>query len=93
MPENFVSVIHPGWSRFPPFTKTGSQKFICVWLVIPNGDRRNRSQSGCAVHNYEAIAPRYDYIMAVLVLHYNIGDDLGKNPSFRLFEAPVKNVS
>lgn len=61
--------------------------------MIPDGDRRHLAQSGSSINEHEFTFPGHDHIVAVLVLHDDIRDDLLENVTGRLAGAPVKDLS
>ena len=61
-------------------------------MLIPNGDRRYRSQSGRVIHK-KHVSVGHNYIMRELVLCYNFGNSLRMDLTFRLLRGPGQNIA
>jgi len=92
MAENSVTIFQRRWRWGPSVTQTSLEQFICIWYMIPHGDRSYRSQSGCVVNEHKAIAPGNYYIMSKLVLFDVSGNDLRQKHTWPLRAAPIDYI-
>ena len=68
---HLVAFLQTRWRRLPSSFATVFQKFVYSRMLVPNGNCRNRAQSGRVVHK-EHISIRDDDVMSKLILSYHL---------------------
>jgi hypothetical protein len=79
-----------GW--LPTGDYSRPKQFVSVRKMVPDGDRRDSSQSGRSIHQDQPVAPRYDNVVGKLVLYDYICDYLRMDDAFRLRKRPLHNI-
>ena len=65
------------WRRCPAMCDAPLEELLCR-LVIPHGDRRDRTDSRRVEDEHEALGPRDNHVVRVFVLGDDVADDAGR---------------
>src|SRR5437868_6241933 len=88
VPEYPLSLAQPRGRRLPAYLQPRVQELLGRRTVIPDGDRRHRSVSRDIVHQIQRSGERYEYVVRVLVLRY----DLFHTARGPVADAPLQNL-
>ena len=91
VPQYAVALLQSRRSRFPPIPHPGVQDLVGTGDMVPNGDRRDRTESRRAKHQCPA-TPGNDRVVRELILNDHIADDGRLDRARRLAAAPPNHV-
>lgn len=88
MAKNGRAALELAGRGVPSVRESAIQELVCSWLMVPHGDREDRTQSGCVEREEEQSVGSEDHVVGVFVL----GNGLDRNDAWFTRTGPSKNL-